>query len=118
MTKFNSTFTGTQYSTYIGGSGNDIINSIANTKNDVLVIVGSTTSAAFGEPDTTGLNTKAFLASLSSTGTAGPMVTRIFGGNNPKTVTSATGVAYFGGNPSCTPAATAAIWVTGYTDGT
>jgi Beta-propeller repeat len=117
VTKFNSTFTGTQYSTYIGGSGNDIINSIANTKNDVLVIVGSTTSLAFGEPDSTGPNTKAFLASLSSTGTAGTMVTRIFGGNNPKTVTSATGVAYFGGNPSCTPAATAAMWVTGYTDG-
>jgi hypothetical protein len=118
VTKFNSTFTGTQYSTYIGGSGDDIINSIANTKNDALVIVGSTTSIGFGVAHSTGTNTKAFLASLSSTGTAGPMVTRIFGGNYPSVVTAATGVAYFAGNPSCTPAATAAIWVTGYTNGT
>ena len=118
VTKFNSTFTGTQYSTYIGGSGNDIINSIANTNNDVLVIVGSTTSKGFGVSHSTGTNTKAFLASLSSTGTAGSMATRIFGGNNASAVTAATGVAYFAGNAtSCTPAATPATWVTGYTNG-
>jgi len=117
VTKFNSTFTGKQYSTYIGGSGNDYINSIANTKNDALVIVGSTTSTALFEPKSTGTNTKAFLTSLTSTGVYGPMVTRIFGGNNASVVTAATGVAYFAGNPSCTPAATPAIWVTGYTNG-
>jgi hypothetical protein len=117
VTKFNSTFTGTNYSTYIGGSGNDNINSIANTKNDALVIVGSTTSTGFGLPHSTGTNTKAFLASLSSVGAAGPMVTRIFGGNNPEVVTSATGIAFFAGNANCTPAATPAIWVTGYTNG-
>ena len=117
VSKFNSTFTATQYSTYIGGSGNDDINAIADAKNDALVIVGSTTSTAFGEPDTKGVNTKAFLTSLTSTGTAGPMITRIFGGNNSQTVTSATSVAYFAGNATCTPEATAAIWVTGYTNG-
>jgi Beta-propeller repeat len=118
VTKFNSTFTEVMYSTYLGGSGKDYINSIADAKNDALVIVGSTTSTAFGEPDTTGTNTKAFLTSLTSTGTAGPMITRIFGGKNAKTVTAATGVAFFGGNTTCTPEATAAIWVTGYTNGT
>jgi hypothetical protein len=120
VTKFNSTLTGVMYSTYIGGSGNEIISSIANTKNDALVFVGSTTSTAFGEPDTTGINTKAFLTSLTSAGvggTAAPMVTRIFGGNNAKVVTSATGIAYFAGNATCTPAANPAIWVTGYTNG-
>ena len=117
VTKFNSTFTATQYSTYIGGSGNDVINSIADAKSDALVIVGSTTSTAFGEAHSTGTNTKAFLTSLTSTGTTGPMVTRIFGGNNASVVTAATGVAYFAGNETCTPVATAAIWVTGYTNG-
>ncbi len=117
VTKFNSTFTGTNYSTYIGGSGEDLIYSIANTKSDALVIVGSTTSKGFGVSHSTGTNTKAFLTSLSSTGTAGPMVTRIFGGNNASVVTAATGVAYFAGNANCTPAATPAVWVTGYTNG-
>ena len=46
------------------------------------------------------------------------MVTRIFGGNNTGVVTAATGIAYFAGNATCTPAATPAIWVTGYTNGT
>lgn len=117
VTKFNSTFTATQYSTYIGGSGNDIIYSIANAKSDALVIVGSTTSSAFGEAHTNGVNTKAFLTSLSSTGTAGPMVTRILGGNNASVVTVNTGVAYFAGNLTCNPVANPAIWVTGYTNG-
>jgi hypothetical protein len=118
VTKFNSTFTAMMYSTYIGGSGDDDINSIADAKSDALVIVGSTTSTAFGEPHTTGTNTKGFLTSLTSTGAIGPMETRIFGGNNSKVVTSATAVVYFAGNATCTPAATAAIWVTGYTNGT
>ncbi|MGD0133348.1 MAG: SBBP repeat-containing protein [Bryobacteraceae bacterium] len=118
VTKFNSTISGVMYSTYIGGSGNDNINSIANTKNDALVLVGSTTSTGFGEAHTTGTNTKAFLTSVSSTGAAGPMVTRIFGGNAAAVVTAATGIAYFAGNTSCTPAATPAIWVVGYTNGT
>ena len=117
VTKFNSTFTATQFSTYIGGSGEDLINDIADAKGDALVIVGSTTSTAFGEAHSTGPNTKAFLTSLSSTGTAGPMVTRIFGGNSAQVVTTATGVAYFAGNATCTPAATPAIWVSGYTNG-
>jgi Beta-propeller repeat len=114
VTKFNSTFTGTLYSTYLGGSGNDIISSIADAKSDALIVVGSTTSTAFGEPDSTG-NTKAFLTSLTSTGSAGPMVLRIYGGNNPAAITAATGVAAFAGNASCANESTAAIWVTGYT---
>jgi hypothetical protein len=123
VTKFNSTLTDTMYSTYIGGSGEDNIKAIANTKNDALVFVGSTTSKAFGEPASTGTNTKAFLASLTSTGGGinsvppAPMVTRIFGGNNSKVITEATAIAYFAGNTSCTPAAVPAIWVTGYTNG-
>jgi hypothetical protein len=116
VTKFNSTFTATAYSTYIGGSGDDFINGIADAKNDALVMVGSTTSTAFGKPDSKGPNTKAFLTSLSSTGAAGPMVTRIFGGSNASVVTEATAIVYFGGNAACTPAATPAIWVAGYTN--
>ncbi len=118
VTKFNSTFTGVMYSTYIGGSGTDNINAIADTKNDALVIVGSTTSEAFGKKDTVGPNTKAFLTSLSSAGAAGPMITRMFGGNSASVVTSATGIAYFAGNTACTPEANPAIWVTGYSNGT
>lgn len=113
VTKFNSTFTGTVYSTYLGGSGADVINSISNAKGDALVIVGSTTSTAFGSPATTTQGPQAFLTSLSSTGTAGPMILRIFGGLGGGTV--ATGVAAFAGNATCSPKAAAAIWVTGYT---
>jgi hypothetical protein len=117
VTKFNSTFTGMMYSTYLGGSGTDIINSIADAKSDWLIIVGSTTSTAFGIPESTGpANSKAFVTSLSSTGepptsTTG-MITRIFGGQG---VSSANGVAAFDGNATCTPVAYSAIWVTGYT---
>ena len=117
VTKFNSTFTSVMYSTYLGGSGTDMINAISDAKNDWLIIVGSTTSTGFGAKGTTGpANSKAFVTSLSSVGgaptqTAG-MLTRIYGGQG---VSSATGVAAFSGSSTCTPAAAAAIWVTGYT---
>jgi hypothetical protein len=115
VAKFNSTFTGTMYSTYLGGSGADSINAVSNGKSDALILVGDTTSTFFGTPGSTSKYRKAFLTSLSTTGTAGPMIFRLFGGGG---VSVATGVAAFGGNATCTPAAAAAIWVVGFTTST
>jgi hypothetical protein len=113
VAKYNTTWTQTMFSTYLGGSGNDTINAIADAKNDALILVGSTTSTGFGAPNTaSGGYPEAFLTSLSTTGTAGPMVLRIFGG---KGESAATGVATFNGSATCTPEVPASIWVTGFT---
>jgi hypothetical protein len=113
VAKYNSTFTGTVYSTYLGGGGVESINGIANAKSDALVIVGNTTSTGFGIPNSVGPQyPKAFLTSLTTTGTAGPMVLTIFGGQG---VSAATHVAAYAGSATCTPAAAPAIWVTGFT---
>jgi hypothetical protein len=118
ITKFNFTFTDVVYSTYLGGAGNDLIHSIANAKSDSLVIVGSTTSTAFGAANTVDEspnathNPKAFMATLAYAGGTGPGALRIFGGQG---ISAATSVVYYPGSSSCSPKQPAAVWVTGYT---
>jgi hypothetical protein len=102
----------------LGGAGNDLIHSIANAKSDSLVIVGSTTSTAFGAANTVDEspnathNPKAFMATLAYAGGTGPGALRIFGGQG---ISAATSVVYYPGSSSCSPKQPAAVWVTGYT---
>ena len=110
VTKINNVYTGYVYSTYLGGAGTDVANSVADGAGDVAYIVGQTSSASFGTfrqaSGAAGTAYKGFLAALSSSGQAEVFPTEIFGGNG---TTYTKGVALDpGGN----------IWLTGYTTST
>ncbi len=113
VTKFNSTFTGVVYSTYLGGSGVDSATGVANGPTNTTYIVGLTTSPAI--PATSSLDSaakvpagsKAFIASLAYDGQTRPIATQIFGGNSV-TVATCVDVDQTSGN----------IWLAGYTAST
>jgi len=93
------------YSTYLGGPYNDIATGIANNNtSNAAYIVGQTYSSAFSSSGTKLTYPKAFVTSLSATGTAGPLATQIFGGAG---VSYASDIVVNQTNNN--------IWITGYT---
>jgi len=114
VASINNVFNAYVYSTYLGGGGADIVNSIVeNPYTDVSYIVGQTTSKGFnpahqssGATQSAYSTYKAFLTALSSDGQTSVIAPLIFGGNGSTYAKAA----------AMDPAQN--IWVTGYTDST
>jgi hypothetical protein len=98
------------YCTYIGGSGDDVVNGIGVTQSGTVYLTGSTTSANFpmknGYQVTAGGGQDTFLATLIPGG-SGFSYSTYFGGtgndySNGMTIDSSTGIAYITGSSTST----------------
>ena len=88
VTKLNSTGSGLIYSTYLGGDGNDQVNSVALDSEGDVYITGYTgsnnfpvTQGAYQTTKGSGYNEDAFVTKLNSTG-SGLIYSTYLGGNN------------------------------------